>query len=182
MCAKFFYSTHNSANHEKCGSKEQLNKLRYQTPTISKLLKNTVQENINFKSDNQINNNKFPKTHIGEKLYRCLLCPRSYIHKGRLNVHMKSHTGIKKYKCEACTQRFYTNKDFDIHIRSHTGFKPYKCLVCRQSFRQQGNLKIHQIKKHNMCRFCNTMFSDKEKLDAHKRHYTQKRSGESAKN
>ncbi|KAJ1306504.1 hypothetical protein OPQ81_007506 [Rhizoctonia solani] len=62
--------------------------------------------------------------HLGEKPYKCTLCPLTFGKHGALRIHLAdSHAppGTKPYLCEHidCTQSFATNQKLKMHARVH---------------------------------------------------------------
>uniref|UniRef100_A0A452GGH8 C2H2-type domain-containing protein n=1 Tax=Gopherus agassizii TaxID=38772 RepID=A0A452GGH8_9SAUR len=78
------------------------------------------------------------KIHMGEKLYKCLVCGKSFNQSSNLISHRRIHTGEKPYKCLICEKSFIQSSQLNRHERTHMGEKPYKCVECGKSFIQSG--------------------------------------------
>lgn len=57
---------------------------------------------------------------LKEKMKQCPICPRQFLIKTHLTIHMtRFHGGEKKYECETCKMKFPTTYDLRRHIPSH---------------------------------------------------------------
>lgn len=53
--------------------------------------------------------------------------------------------GEKCFKCELCPYAALSQRHLESHILTHTGEKPFQCNECDQSFRQKQLLKRHKV-------------------------------------
>lgn len=99
----------------------------------------------------------------GKKLFQCANCHQSFRYKVSLKSHMLNfhvpddQTVISNQvhynqtlHCTECGKLFATKYKLKRHLRCHSGEKPYNCNYCDRSFSQTGNLKLHQIKYHQI--------------------------------
>ncbi|XP_053914457.1 zinc finger protein 22-like [Cuculus canorus] len=61
--------------------------------------------------------------HMGERLFACSNCGKSFSQKEHLIQHQHSHTGEKPYKCDECDKTYSQKCDLKRHQRVHEGPK-----------------------------------------------------------
>ncbi|XP_054566062.1 AMMECR1-like protein [Eptesicus fuscus] len=61
------------------------------------------------------------RVHTQERPFQCDVCPKSFSHRGNLNVHMRTHTGLKPYRCPQCDGAFRQLGTFQRHRRTCQG-------------------------------------------------------------
>nr|XP_060616037.1 zinc finger protein 84-like [Anolis sagrei ordinatus] len=113
---------------------------------------------------------------LGERLFKCPECGKSFTQKGDLLYHRKTHTGERRFKCSECEKSFTHKTSLISHQLTHTGEKPFKCLQCEKSFSQKSSLIRHQalhagVKPFN-CPECGKSFSQKIGLVHHQAIHT----------
>ena len=113
--------------------------------------------------------------------YKCDKCPKSYLHKKNLKVHIrKVHSKTPSYKCEKCRKTFSGERGLDIHIRGgcHTKVKEhvtYKCDKCDKEYSHKHTLRHHIKSVHEgvtyQCDQCHKDFTQKNHLKEHIRDF-----------
>lgn len=111
---------------------------------------------------------KHKERHEGKKEYQCANCQQSFRYKVSLQSHLVTfHADVDSNSssilnshcpsvldtsptCTDCGKIFATNYKLRRHARYHSGEKPYSCPYCNRNFSQTGNLKLHQLKCHQM--------------------------------
>ncbi|XP_054630719.1 zinc finger protein 37 homolog [Dunckerocampus dactyliophorus] len=119
---------------------------------------------------------KHSKKKTGKKCFNCLVCDRSFSHKGIFSRHMRTHTGEKRFCCSICSKPFSLKSNMVSHMRIHTGEKPFSCSICGDTFVQRSTLtshmRTHTGEKPFSCSVCGDKFSQRSNLNGHKRTHT----------
>ncbi|XP_062400365.1 zinc finger protein 362a isoform X3 [Sardina pilchardus] len=111
------------------------------------------------------------------KIYRCKVCPLTFLSKSDMQIHSKSHTEAKAHKCPHCTKSFANASYLAQHLRIHLGIKPYHCSYCEKSFRQLSHLqqhtRIHTGDRPYKCAHpgCEKAFTQLSNLQSHQRQH-----------
>lgn len=81
-----------------------------------------------------------PKQH----LHRCHLCPYSSDRVDNVRRHaMYRHSTLRDWACQVCPRKFVTKRDLKVHMSYHTGLKPFVCPGCGAAFRRACALTLH---------------------------------------
>ncbi|XP_058386798.1 LOW QUALITY PROTEIN: zinc finger protein 837 [Diceros bicornis minor] len=80
----------------------------------------------------------------GEKLYKCVECPKAFGLFSHLVEHRRVHTGEKPYACPECGKAFNQRSNLSRHQRTHSRAKPYACPLCEKAFKGRSGLVQHQ--------------------------------------
>lgn len=62
--------------------------------------------------------------------------------------HKSIHSNVRKHKCPHCPKAFLRKGALKIHLNSHTGDKPHACPFCSRCFANTANLRKHKLKDH----------------------------------
>uniref|UniRef100_UPI0037E783C3 zinc finger protein 26-like n=1 Tax=Semicossyphus pulcher TaxID=241346 RepID=UPI0037E783C3 len=103
--------------------------------------------------------------------HSCVICGKSFRHKGNLVNHVETHSDKSQRLCGVCGEQFESSgglldhlrthretisssgtcqicrktfQNMETHMRSHTGVKPYCCDMCTKSFPRPGALRRHK--------------------------------------
>ncbi|XP_060095034.1 zinc finger protein ZFP2-like [Heteronotia binoei] len=113
------------------------------------------------------------RIHLGEKPFRCSLCPKSFTSGSSVIVHERIHKGRKPYKCSTCEKSFGRKGTLTIHEKLHAAGKLYKCFGCPKSFADRSSLvaheRVHRGEKPYKCSKCRKGFSQKGTLTMHEK-------------
>jgi len=114
------------------------------------------------------------RVHIKIKNQMCEHCPKSFVTKKDLEVHLLKHSGERNYHCEICGKTFQTNGHLTVHRRIHTGEKPYCCELCGKSFSDPSYFNQHKKEQHSKvitkyfkCEPCGKFFKREKNLKLH---------------
>ncbi|XP_044738384.1 zinc finger protein 860-like [Chrysoperla carnea] len=77
------------------------------------------------------------ETVLGEKLFYCDFCNKTFNHQSALILHKRIHTGEKPFSCEICNKTFTQQGYLTKHNRIHSEEKPFSCNICNKTFNQQ---------------------------------------------
>lgn len=92
---------------------------------------------------------------VGNRLFPCPHCDKSYLRKGALNRHMTNHDSVKderlaadgadNLQCSECAVVCTTLAGLTRHMRKHgTGDLPFQCKPCKMGFSNQATLRKHR--------------------------------------
>ena len=89
---------------------------------------------------------------IGEKLFKCDQCDKSFADKKTLKHHYESHHARKTlYHCEHCPKTFWMKSYLSTHVRNvHDKVKPNICDICHEGFFYKRDLVSHKKQIHNI--------------------------------
>jgi len=146
----------------------------YKCPYCDETFANKPQQKNHVKDEHHHKFELYKEMDINSmRVYSCILCTYSTIHRKSMKVHTRVHTGSKPYQCMFCEKVFSQPSGMKAHQRTHTGEKPYVCEVCGQRFSKKDHLKRHEP-SHNMnhyCKPCDKVFTTEEKyLEDQRKH------------
>lgn len=96
---------------------------------------------------------KLLKVHVrnqmGDKPYKCNLCPRTFSLLNQLGYHMsKEHNEEKPYVCNLCNKTYCAYATYKNHMDRHTGkWKKHKCEICGKRL---AHIKSHMQNIHKI--------------------------------
>lgn len=81
--------------------------------------------------------------HLEKSVFKCDVCPQSFITSYKLKEHYKWHLGINTFNCQYCPKRFSEFSVYFSHEQTHSEEKPFRCNFCGQWFPFSSNFNIH---------------------------------------
>ncbi|CAL8132796.1 unnamed protein product [Orchesella dallaii] len=88
------------------------------------------------------------KQHILEKPFDCPECPKSFLMRGYLVVHLRRvHFGERPFPCGVCGKMFGSRSHSQRHVATHLNEKPFACNFCGMRFRSREGYNKH-LKSH----------------------------------
>lgn len=63
---------------------------------------------------------------LGERPFKCFLCPKAFTRTDKLLLHQRIHAGDKRYKCTKCDYASVDSGSLIKHLRVHNGERPFK--------------------------------------------------------
>ncbi|XP_067400656.1 zinc finger protein 777-like [Emydura macquarii macquarii] len=119
-----------------------------------------------------------PLLQVGERLYMCRECKKSFGLQVNLLIHQRTHAekGQGPLICTYCKKCFSRSSHLIRHQMSHTGERPYKCPECEKSFTDKSKLtnhyRIHTGERPYRCSECGKSFSRTHHLLKHQQVHT----------
>lgn len=55
--------------------------------------------------------------HSGEKTVQCPLCPKMFIDKNGLRLHLPYHSDVRAFSCDLCGKQYKARKDLQSHAK-----------------------------------------------------------------
>lgn len=105
------------------------------------------------------------------KPHRCSECPKAYVYKYGLRIHMITHTGERPHRCPQCSRRFAHKCSLQRHILGHSGERTHQCPLCPKACSHKHDLKTHMRthtgERPHRCSQCSKEFSHKGTLNKH---------------
>ncbi|XP_053621458.1 zinc finger protein 253-like [Plodia interpunctella] len=102
----------------------------------------------------------------------CILCKKTFKHKGSLNTHLLIHTERKRdHTCEKCGKCFLNKQNLAGHMILHEDTRPHQCEICKASFKTASQLRnhvgVHDSHKPFACDQCGRCFRLQKQLSSH---------------
>lgn len=103
----------------------------------------------------------------------CVLCKKTFKHKGSLNTHLLIHTERKRdHTCEKCGKCFLNKQNLAGHMLLHNDSRPFQCEICKATFKTSAQLRnhvgVHDNQKPFSCNQCGRCFRLQKQLSSHK--------------
>ena len=112
--------------------------------------------------------------HNKQRDYKCKMCGKMFIQKGKMVEHFKFHTNPKPKICEKCGKRFPTTTSLNLHMANmHVENRDkFQCSKCANMYLSKAGFMYHMRTAHDSnafftCLTCNKTFKDKRKLKVH---------------
>lgn len=89
---------------------------------------------------NSIYSQEHMYTHGPVELYPfgCERCPKRFISKKQLKIHMMRHNKIRNHECPICGMRTTTSIEMKVHVAYHEKNVPYPCEICSNIFQSRS--------------------------------------------
>lgn len=84
-------------------------------------------------------------SHIGEHLYSCIDCGKTFETSSQLTEHKKAHSNQDVFKCGYCLRQLHDKSTLERHIERHKSTKNPRCRLCKAGFDCCAALKSHMI-------------------------------------
>ncbi|XP_013196763.2 zinc finger protein 253 [Amyelois transitella] len=102
----------------------------------------------------------------------CILCKKTFKHKGSLSTHLLIHTERKRdHTCEKCGKCFLNKQNLAGHMILHEDTRPHQCEICKASFKTASQLRnhvgVHDSHKPFACDQCGRCFRLQKQLSSH---------------
>ena len=107
--------------------------------------------------------------HVGEKQFRCHICPYKCNRKDNFERHVRIHDKDKQFCCRYCLQAFSEKAALEKHLETHIGTlleQHWSSILCNKETNLAIHTRIHD-KKLYKCDICLHEFSKKVYLKKH---------------
>ena len=82
----------------------------------------------------------------------CTDCKKDYSERKALARHQRERCGKteKMYKCQVCGKKYLHLEGLREHVSQiHGGEKPHRCNICNEGFDRRYDVRIHKIRMHD---------------------------------
>lgn len=115
-----------------------------------------------------------------EPAFTCTYCPKTFVHKAKLQQHIVSHLEEPQYSCELCGSRFRRKDALDRHVARHADPQPFACDLCRRRYSSRSSLRAHvearhaerPEERHHTCGVCGKVYLQKNSFTEHMKTHT----------
>ncbi|XP_046982847.1 zinc finger protein 2 homolog [Schistocerca americana] len=112
--------------------------------------------------------------------FACTYCPKTFVHKAKLQMHIVSHLEEPRYSCELCGTRFQRKDTLDRHVARHADPQPFACDRCRRRYSSRSSLRAHVEARHTerpeasrfSCGTCGKVYLQKSSFIEHTKTHT----------
>ncbi|XP_062542364.1 zinc finger protein 62 homolog [Armigeres subalbatus] len=124
--------------------------------------------------------------------FKCEICQKSFIFRGRLQHHKKYTHGKKEHECPICGKPFAYQHHMQHHMRTHEprcerqskeseicNARAFKCNFCQKTYKSDRDLIHHKRYQHgpkkHECHICGFRFSKASRLAKHVRKHNREK-------
>lgn len=87
----------------------------------------------------------YSRNHYADRRHVCSMCPKSFIQKSDLTIHIRSHTDERPFACTVpgCDKKFRTSSHRRDHMSTHAAQNAFQCEFCQKMFKAERILQGH---------------------------------------
>ncbi|KYO19826.1 hypothetical protein Y1Q_0006795 [Alligator mississippiensis] len=82
---------------------------------------------------------------LGEKLFSCSQCGKSFSNRSTLTYHLRVRMGEKPFSCDQCGKSFIRNSKLTNRLCMHMGEKLFSCTQSEKSFSERSTLVKQEL-------------------------------------